>query len=150
MVNHANRTQMMRALLALRELLLSGEFKPGDRMSELPLVERLGVSRTPLRLALVALEHEGLLRVLPTGGYVVREFTQADMRHAIELRGVDVRDGVGFPIELHGDGPGVADDVQVGGDETICRDDESGAETFALSVAAAESLGSPEKNQSAA
>jgi GntR family transcriptional regulator of vanillate catabolism len=79
---------MMRALLGLREQILSGEFKPGDRMSELPLVERLGVSRTPLRLALVSLEHEGLLRVLPAGGYVVREFTQTDMRHAIELRGV--------------------------------------------------------------
>ena len=88
MVNQANRTQMMRALLALREQLLNGEFRPGERMSELPLVERLGVSRTPLRLALASLEHEGLLRVLPTGGYVVREFTQADMRHAIELRGV--------------------------------------------------------------
>jgi GntR family transcriptional regulator of vanillate catabolism len=79
---------MTRALLALREQILSGEFKPGDRMSELPLVERLGVSRTPLRLALASLEHEGLLRVLPTGGYVVREFTQADVRDAIELRGV--------------------------------------------------------------
>jgi GntR family transcriptional regulator, vanillate catabolism transcriptional regulator len=88
MVNQVNRTQMMRALLALREALLSGEFKPGERMSELPLVERLGVSRTPLRLALASLEHEGLLRVLPTGGYVVREFTQADIRDAIELRGV--------------------------------------------------------------
>ena len=79
---------MMRALFALREQILSGEFKPGDRMSELPLVERLGVSRTPLRLALASLEHEGLLRVLPAGGYVVREFTQADMRQAIEIRGV--------------------------------------------------------------
>ena len=79
---------MTRALLRLRELILSGEFKPGDRMSELPLVERLGVSRTPLRLALAALEHEGLLRGLPAGGYVVREFTRADIRDAIELRGV--------------------------------------------------------------
>jgi GntR family transcriptional regulator, vanillate catabolism transcriptional regulator len=85
---HANRTQMMRALLSLREQILSGEFKPGDRMSELPLVERLGVSRTPLRLALASLEHEGLLRTLPTGGYVVREFTRADIRDAIEIRGV--------------------------------------------------------------
>src|SRR6266513_902969 len=57
-------------------------------MSELPLVERLGVSRTPLRLALAALEHEGLLRVLPGGGYVVREFTRADIDDSIELRGV--------------------------------------------------------------
>src|SRR5881394_2200586 len=76
MSTHANGTsQTTRALLRLRELLLSGEFEPGARMSELPLVERLGVSRTPLRLALNALEHEGLLRLLPGGGYVVREFT---------------------------------------------------------------------------
>lgn len=88
MKGQANRTQMTRALLALRDGILSGEFKPGERMSELPLVERLGVSRTPLRLALAALEHEGLLRALPAGGYAVREFTQADMRHSIELRGV--------------------------------------------------------------
>jgi GntR family transcriptional regulator of vanillate catabolism len=89
MSTHADGTsQTMRALLRLRELLLSGEFAPGARMSELPLVERLGVSRTPLRLALSALEHEGLLRVLPGGGYVVREFTRADIDDAIELRGV--------------------------------------------------------------
>jgi GntR family transcriptional regulator, vanillate catabolism transcriptional regulator len=88
MVNHVNRTQMTRALLALREQILSGEFKAGERMSELRLVERLGVSRSPLRLALSSLEHEGLLRAIPTGGYVVREFTQTDIRQAIELRGV--------------------------------------------------------------
>jgi len=84
----ANRTQITRALLRLRELILSGEFAPGERLSELPLVERLGVSRTPLRLAFTALEHEGLLRGLPGGGYVVRGFTEADLRDAIELRGV--------------------------------------------------------------
>ena len=88
MAQRPNRTQIMRALLALRELILSGEFKPGERMSELPLVERLGVSRTPLRLALAQLEHEGLLRGLEGGGYVVREFTRADINDAIELRGV--------------------------------------------------------------
>ncbi len=57
-------------------------------MSELPLVERIGVSRTPLRLALAELEHEGLLSELPGGGYVVRQFTQEDISDAIELRGV--------------------------------------------------------------
>jgi GntR family transcriptional regulator of vanillate catabolism len=81
-------SQTMRALLRLRELILSGEFGFGDRMSELPLVERVGVSRTPVRLALAALEHEGLLRALPSGGYVVREFTEADIVDATELRGV--------------------------------------------------------------
>jgi GntR family transcriptional regulator of vanillate catabolism len=84
----ANRTQITSALLRLRELIFSGGFAPGERMSELPLVKRLGVSRTPLRLALAELEHEGLLRGLPGGGYVVREFTQGDVRDAIELRGV--------------------------------------------------------------
>ena len=83
---HDTRTsQTMRALLRLRELIISGEFGHGDRMSELPLVERLGVSRTPVRLALAALEHEGLLRALPSGGYVVREFTRADIVGGVPL-----------------------------------------------------------------
>jgi GntR family transcriptional regulator of vanillate catabolism len=88
MANPPHRTQITLALLRLRELILGGEFAINERLSELPLVERLGVSRTPLRLALAALEHEGLLLRLAGGGYVVREFTQADIRDAIELRGV--------------------------------------------------------------
>jgi GntR family transcriptional regulator, vanillate catabolism transcriptional regulator len=88
LATRANRTHITRTLLRLRELILSGQFEPGERMSELPLVQRLGVSRTPLRLALSELEHEGLLRGLDGGGYVVRAFTQADITDAIELRGV--------------------------------------------------------------
>ena len=87
-IDDTRTSQTTRALLRLRELILAGEFGHGDRMSELPLVERLGVSRTPVRLALAALEHEGLLRALPGGGYVVREFTRADVVDAAELRGV--------------------------------------------------------------
>jgi GntR family transcriptional regulator of vanillate catabolism len=79
---------MTRAVLRLRELILRGEFAPGERMSELRLVERLGVSRTPVRLALAALEHEGLVRELKSRGYVVREFSESDISDAIELRGV--------------------------------------------------------------
>jgi GntR family transcriptional regulator of vanillate catabolism len=86
--NGEGTSQTTRALLSLRELLLSGEFSPGTRMSELPLVERLGVSRTPLRLALSTLEHEGLLENLEGGGYAVREFTREEIHDAIELRGV--------------------------------------------------------------
>src|SRR3954463_4605150 len=78
----------MQALLRLRELIINGEFPPGTRMAELPLVERLGVSRTPLRLALATLEHEGLLENLEGGGYAVREFTRDEIHDAIELRGV--------------------------------------------------------------
>ncbi|HTU31530.1 MAG TPA: GntR family transcriptional regulator [Solirubrobacteraceae bacterium] len=88
MARSAGRTQITKALLHVRQAILDGEFAPGERMSELPLVQRIGVSRTPLRLALAELETEGLLHRLPAGGYVVRQFTQGDVRDAIELRGV--------------------------------------------------------------
>lgn len=81
-------SQTVKATLGLRELLFEGAFLPGERVAELALVERLGVSRTPLRLALLTLEHEGLLETLPGGGFVVREFTRADVDDAIELRGL--------------------------------------------------------------
>jgi GntR family transcriptional regulator of vanillate catabolism len=85
---HDRTSQSMHALLRLREMLLRGEFPSGTRMAELPLVDRVGVSRTPLRLALATLEHEGLLELLPGGGYAVRGFTRAEIDDAIELRGV--------------------------------------------------------------
>lgn len=80
--------QNIRALLGLRDLLINGAFEPGERLSEIPLGQRLGVSRTPLRLALSALEHEGLLEAHPSGGFVVRAFGVEDAIDAIEIRGV--------------------------------------------------------------
>jgi GntR family transcriptional regulator of vanillate catabolism len=80
-------SQTVNALLKLRELILGGEIKAGERMSELLLVERLGVSRTPIRAALVRLEQEGLLRALPSGGFVVDAFNERDIHAAIEIRG---------------------------------------------------------------
>ncbi len=81
-------SQTGRALLTLREMLLKGEFAPGERLSELALVARLNVSRTPIRLALDRLAHEGLLETAPSGGFIVCEFTLADIWDAIEMRGV--------------------------------------------------------------
>lgn len=81
-------SQTGRTLLRLRELLLRGDFRPGERISELPLVTRLGVSRTPIRLALERLAHEGLLEPSPSGGFLVRQFNLADIWDAIEMRGV--------------------------------------------------------------
>ena len=81
-------SQTGRALLALRELLLKGEYRPGERLSELGLVERLGVSRTPIRLAFDRLAHEGLVAPSPSGGFVVCEFTMDDIWDAISMRGV--------------------------------------------------------------
>ncbi len=77
----------VRALLQLRELILSGELAGGTRIAELAIVERLGMSRTPIRAALVRLEQEGLLQALPHGGYGVQRFSEHDVADAIELRG---------------------------------------------------------------
>jgi GntR family transcriptional regulator, vanillate catabolism transcriptional regulator len=79
--------QTARALLCLRELIVGGALPPGERIAELAMVERLSVSRTPIRAALARLQEEGLLETLPTGGYVVRQFSAADIHDAIELRG---------------------------------------------------------------
>src|SRR6476661_5669321 len=88
MTQGGESSQSMRALVRLRELLLGGAFAPGERLSELRLVEMLGVSRSPVRLALTRLEHEGLLQMRASRGYVVREFSHFELRDAIELRGV--------------------------------------------------------------
>ena len=81
-------SQTTKATLGVRELVFEGELAPGERVPEVGLAERLGVSRTPLRIALATLSHEGLLEPLPGGGFGVRAFTQADVVDAIELRGV--------------------------------------------------------------
>jgi len=80
-------SQTERAVLALREILLRGDFAAGQRLTELTLVARLGASRTPVRHALNRLAHEGLLEALPAGGFSVRQFTLADIWDAIEIRG---------------------------------------------------------------
>jgi GntR family transcriptional regulator of vanillate catabolism len=81
-------SQTARALVSLRESLIRGEFAPGERMAELPLVARLGVSRTPIRLALERLAHMGLLDLSATGGFTVRGYTPSEALDAIEIRGV--------------------------------------------------------------
>jgi len=83
-----SESQTGRTVLRLRELILTGEFGPGDRISEQPLTGRLNVSRTPIRLALERLAHEGLLEPYPTGGFVVRKFTLNDVWDGIEVRGL--------------------------------------------------------------
>lgn len=80
--------QRLTAIRRLRELVIGGHFKPGERISELAAVDRLGISRTPVRLALDALAHEGLLEARSNGGFVVRDFSLTDMLDAIQLRGV--------------------------------------------------------------
>ena len=81
-------SQTARAFIGIRELVLRGAFARGERISELPLVARLGMSRTPIRMALERLAHIGLLDVGATGGFTVREFAIGEVLDAIELRGV--------------------------------------------------------------
>jgi GntR family transcriptional regulator of vanillate catabolism len=80
-------SQTVKAQVRLRELIVGGELQPGVRIPELSLVERLGVSRTPVRAALLRLQEEGLLEALPGGGFAVREFSETDIYDAIAVRG---------------------------------------------------------------
>ncbi|MCX7176193.1 MAG: GntR family transcriptional regulator [Proteobacteria bacterium] len=71
----------------MRDLVLRGEFKAGDRLTELALVETLGLSRTPIRAALQQLTQEGLLEAVQPTGYLVRGFSESEIFDAIEVRG---------------------------------------------------------------
>jgi GntR family transcriptional regulator, vanillate catabolism transcriptional regulator len=83
----AQASAAVRAQLQLRELILSGQIAGGARIAELAIVEKLGMSRTPIRAALMRLEQEGLLEALANGGYAVKTFSEGDIADAIELRG---------------------------------------------------------------
>lgn len=81
-------SQVVKAQLQLREMLLAGELPAGERIAEVSIAERLGISRTPIREALMRLEQEGLLESIAGGrGYKVRVFSEMDVADAIELRG---------------------------------------------------------------
>jgi GntR family transcriptional regulator, vanillate catabolism transcriptional regulator len=70
----------------IREMILAREALPGERLQEVQLSERLGVSRTPVREALVVLEQEGLVTYRPNRGYVVRAFAMKDVLDAYLVR----------------------------------------------------------------
>jgi GntR family transcriptional regulator of vanillate catabolism len=106
-------SQTTKATLGLRELIFAGELAPDERVPELGLADRLGVSRTPLRLALATLAHEGLLRALPGGGFVVCSFSLDDVADAIELRGVLEGTAARFAAERLGSPTELADLVAV-------------------------------------
>jgi GntR family transcriptional regulator of vanillate catabolism len=72
----------------LRAAILAGEFLPGERLFEMRLAERLGVSRTPIRAALQALAADGLLDYAPNRGYSVRAYDVAEILQAYEIRAV--------------------------------------------------------------
>ena len=78
---------LLSPVATLRKLIADGRFPAGSRIGEEAVAQALGVSRTPVRLAFRTLEQEGLLQLAGKRGYVVREFSAADVLCAVEVRG---------------------------------------------------------------
>lgn len=70
----------------LREAILKGDLKPGERLMELQLAAKLGVSRTPIREAIRMLEQEGLAVTVPRRGAEVAKMTEKDMQDVLQVR----------------------------------------------------------------
>ena len=70
----------------LREAILRGELKPGERLMEIRLANKLGVSRTPIREAIRKLELEGLVIMIPRKGAEVADITEKSLRDVLEVR----------------------------------------------------------------
>lgn len=72
----------------LREAIIKGELKPGERLMEVQLAEKLGVSRTPVREAIRMLEQDGLAVTIPRRGAEVAHMTEKDMENVLQIREV--------------------------------------------------------------
>ncbi len=70
----------------LRQAILKGELEPGERLMEIQLAERLGVSRTPIREAIRKLELEGLVLMIPRKGAEVAQISESNLRDVLEVR----------------------------------------------------------------
>jgi GntR family transcriptional regulator of vanillate catabolism len=71
---------------SLREMILRGEIVGGQRLLEIPLSNQLGISRTPIREAMITLAEEGLLEYRPNRGYIVRTFDLSEIMDAYTVR----------------------------------------------------------------
>ena len=69
----------------LRQAILKGELEPGERLMEIQLAERLGVSRTPIREAIRKLELEGLVLMIPRRGAEVAKISEKNLRDVLEV-----------------------------------------------------------------
>lgn len=70
----------------LRDSILKGEMEPGERLMEIHLAKKLGVSRTPIREAIRMLEQEGLAVIVPRRGAQVAKMTEKDLQDVLEIR----------------------------------------------------------------
>ncbi|MBI4745133.1 MAG: GntR family transcriptional regulator [Deltaproteobacteria bacterium] len=83
-----DQTQTLRERIVniLRESILKGTLKPGERVAESDLAEKYGISRTPIREAFRQLETEGFLKVIPRRGAEVTSLTEEDVREFYEVK----------------------------------------------------------------
>lgn len=72
----------------LRQAIITGQFKPGERLMEISLAKSLGVSRTPVREAIRMLDQEGLVDMVPRKGAQVSRITEKNLRDIVEIRTV--------------------------------------------------------------
>jgi len=70
----------------LRDAILTGAIKPGERLMEIQLSKKLGVSRTPVREAIRMLELEGLVTMTPRKGATVAGISEKGLRDVLEVR----------------------------------------------------------------
>lgn len=70
----------------LRQAILKGELKPGERLMEVKLANKLGVSRTPIREAIRKLELDGLVKMIPRRGAEVADITEKSLLDVMEVR----------------------------------------------------------------
>lgn len=82
----ANTTRAQSTTQAIRDMILSGELRPGSRLQAQMLADRLQVSRTPIVDALAVLHKDGLLEYAPHRGYAVKAFGLSDLLDAFDVR----------------------------------------------------------------
>ncbi len=70
----------------LRQAILRGELQPGERLMEIQLANKLGVSRTPVREAIHKLSQEGLVNMIPRKGAEVADISEKSLRDVLEVR----------------------------------------------------------------
>ena len=86
LVDNLNLPVSARIANLLERAILEGRYQPGQRLREVELAERLGVSRTPLREAFYTLETRGLLQIQPRRGAFVKSVTVEEMEELLTVR----------------------------------------------------------------
>jgi DNA-binding GntR family transcriptional regulator len=88
LIKRVNAPIRDQALSHIREAIITGQFEPGDRLSERKLCDFIGASRTTIREVLRHLESEGLIKVIPQKGPIVAIVTEDEIKQIYEVREV--------------------------------------------------------------